>query len=36
MTAFHEEGIAWSCGFTQPYTPEAAAEWEAALVGSAS
>ena len=26
-----EEGIAWSCGFTQPFTPEAAAEWEAAL-----
>ncbi len=26
-----EEGIAWSCGFTQPYSPEAATEWEAAL-----
>lgn len=30
-----EEGIAWSCGFTQPYSPEAAAEWEAALGKSA-
>lgn len=26
-----DDAIAWPCGFTQPYTPEAAAEWEAAL-----
>ena len=25
-----EEWIAWLCGFTQPYTPEAAAAWETA------
>lgn len=25
-----EQGIAWNCGFTQPYTAQAAAEWEAA------
>ena len=31
-----EEGIAWGCGFTQPYSPKAAAEWEAALGKSAS
>lgn len=30
-----EEGIAWSCGFTQPYSSEATAEWEAALGASA-
>jgi hypothetical protein len=30
-----EEGVAWSCGFTQPYSPEATAEWEAALRTSA-
>jgi hypothetical protein len=26
-----DDPIAWPCGFTRPYTPEAAAEWEAAL-----
>ena len=25
-----EEGIAWNCGFTQPYTPQGAAVWESA------
>ncbi len=25
-----EQGIAWSCGFTQPYTPDTAAEWQGA------
>ncbi len=25
-----EQWIAWLCGFTQPYTPEAAAAWESA------
>ncbi len=26
-----EQGIAWGCGFTQPYTEQLAAEWEAAI-----
>lgn len=26
-----EDPIAWACGFTQRWTPEAAAEWEAAF-----
>ena len=26
-----DDPIAWPCGFTQPYTPKAAAEWESAL-----
>ncbi len=26
-----EEKIAWSCGFTQPYAQEAAAEWQSAM-----
>ncbi len=25
-----EEGVAWNCGFTQPYSPKAPAEWQAA------
>lgn len=28
-----DDAIAWPCGFTQPYMPEVAAEWEAALGG---
>ena len=26
-----EQGIAWGCGFTQPYTADVAAQWKAAL-----
>jgi hypothetical protein len=26
-----DDAIAWSCGFTQPYSAQAAAEWEAAF-----
>lgn len=26
-----DDAIAWGCGFTQPYTPEVAAEWQASL-----
>jgi hypothetical protein len=29
-----EDPIAWACGFTQPWTPEAAAEWQAAFDSS--
>lgn len=28
-----DDPIAWACGFTQPWTPEIAAEWKAAFRG---